>query len=267
MARLRPQDAERRKLNAASADFSEALARGLQIMCAYDEKHQQMSISDLSRIVDLPRATVRRTLLTLVSLGYAEADGRMFRLTPRTLRLASAYLMASPVTSSLQPACDRLAQATNETCLVATLDDTEVVTICFALPPQTMPGGTGIGYRLPVYCTALGRVMLASKTDAEVDSHLARVRLEKLTEFTETDPAVIRRDIARVREQGYSFMDQQAEYGYRSIAVPIHRFDGKVVGALNIGGRAGRTTAEQMQTEYLHLLRDCAEDLRLQLLA
>ena len=202
-----------------------------------------MSISHISRVVDLPRATVRRALLTLLRLGYAEADGRMFRLTPRTLRLSSAYLTSNPVTTSLQPACEKLARLTHETCLVAVIEDLEVVTIAFALPPHSMPGGTGIGYRLPIYCTALGRVVLASRSDSEIDAYFACAKLEKITEFTEVNQAAIKRDILNVRDVGFSFMDQQAEYGYRSIAVPVRRFDGKIICALNIGGRTERTTA------------------------
>ena len=90
MSRLRPQDAEKRARRADAADFSEALGRWLSVISAFDEQRRQMTLSDVARAVDLPRATVRRSLATLVSLGYLEADGRLFRLTPRILKLAIA---------------------------------------------------------------------------------------------------------------------------------------------------------------------------------
>lgn len=266
MSRLREQDAQRRRQSGAGPEFSEALARGLQIMSAFDATRPQMSISDLSRHVDLPRATVRRSLLTLVELGYAEIEGRMFRLLPRTLELASAFLSSSPVATVYQPSCERLSRETTETCMLAAIGQDEVVTIAFAVPPQTMPGGTGVGYRLPIYCTALGRVLMASRSDDEIDAYLARARLEPLTEWTQTDPAAIRAEIMRVRQDGYCLMDQQAEYGYRSIAVPVRRFDGQVVAALNVGGRAGRITPEQMIEKFLPRLLDETRQLRPRLL-
>src|SRR5256885_15996256 len=82
MSRLRPQDAEARARRAIGADFSEALARGLGVITAFDEQRRQMTLSDVARAVDLPRATVRRSRATLVSLGYVEAAGRLFRPRP-----------------------------------------------------------------------------------------------------------------------------------------------------------------------------------------
>src|SRR5437870_351452 len=105
MSRLRPKDAEKRAERPNSTDFSEALARGLSVITAFDAQRRQMSLSDIARAIDLPRATVRRALTTLVALGYLEAEGRLFRLTPRILKLAIAYLSSDPVPSILQPVC------------------------------------------------------------------------------------------------------------------------------------------------------------------
>ncbi len=72
----------RPRSSAPSAPTSpKALARGLGVISAFDEQRRQLTLSDVARAVDLPRATVRRSLATLVSLGYLEADGRLFRLT------------------------------------------------------------------------------------------------------------------------------------------------------------------------------------------
>ncbi len=76
MSKLRPLDAERRAQRPDSANFSEALARGLSVITAFDDQRRRMTLSDVARAVDLPRATVRRALATLVDLGYLEAEGR-----------------------------------------------------------------------------------------------------------------------------------------------------------------------------------------------
>ncbi|HWK48018.1 MAG TPA: IclR family transcriptional regulator C-terminal domain-containing protein [Stellaceae bacterium] len=266
MARLRPIDAERRRQSDAGPDFSEALARGLQIMAAFSEDRRQMSLSDVARVVDLPRATVRRALHTLTYLGYVETDGRLHRLTPRILRLASAYLTSNTVTTVLQPACERIAREVGESCTAAVLQADEVVMIARALPAQLLPVGAGIGYRLPAYCSALGRVLLAALPDDTLTAYLARTEFVEITPYTVTDPAWLKEEILRVRAAGFAFVDQEAEYGFRSIAVTLRKFDGTSIAALNIGVRSERATAEVMFGSYLTLLREAAEELRPQLI-
>ncbi len=265
MPRLRPADAEKRRQDNAGPEFSEALARGLQVIAAFDAERRQMSLSDLARAVDLPRATARRSLLTLVHLGYVEADGRLFRLTPRILRLASAYLTSNAVSTLLQPACDRIAADVGESCTAAVLAADEVVMIARALPAQLVPAGVGIGYRLPAFCSALGRVLLAARPDAEVQAYLARTTLAPVTPHTVTDPAVLLAAVQAVRAAGFAFVDQEAEHGFRSVAVPARRFDGTVVAALNIGARIERLTPEAMAGPLRQRLAAAAAELRHQL--
>jgi len=254
MSRLRPQDAEARAQRALGADFSEALARGLGVISAFDEQRRQMTLSDVARAVDLPRATVRRSLATLVSLGYLEVDGRLFRLTPRILKLAIAYLSSDPVPSILQPVCERLCRQVGASCSVAVRDGEEAVMIARAVPARPASVGLGVGYRLPVFCSALGRVLASAMPDAELDAFLAQLKPVRLTRQTVVSKPEIRRLILDARKKGYALADQEAENGIRSIAVPLVRFDGKVVAALNIGVQPEQVSTKTMIADYLPLL-------------
>src|ERR1700704_6482862 len=80
-----------------SRTYVTALARGLSVMKAFDEQHAALTLSDVARIVGLPRASARRALLTLEALGYVDITGRMFSLSPQVLTLARAYLASSPM--------------------------------------------------------------------------------------------------------------------------------------------------------------------------
>ena len=97
MARLRAEDAERRVASGHGPDFLEAFARGLR---------------DVARATDLPKPSVRRALHTLTCLGMAASDGRTYRLTPRIMELASAYLGSNMVSTIVQPACERIGDRT-----------------------------------------------------------------------------------------------------------------------------------------------------------
>jgi IclR family pca regulon transcriptional regulator len=254
MSRLRPQDAEVRAQRALGADFSEALARGLGVVSAFDEQRRQMTLSDVARAVDLPRATVRRALATLVALGYVEADGRLFRLTPRILKLAIAYLSSDPVPSILQPVCERLCRQVGASCSVAVRDGEEAVMIARAVPARPASVGLGVGYRLPVFCSALGRVLASAMPDAELDAFLTQLRPVRFTRQTVVSKPEIRRLILDARKKGYALADQEAEIGIRSIAVPLIRFDGRAVAAINIGVQPEQVSAKAMIADYLPLL-------------
>ena len=261
MTRLRQEDSDRRRAAALGPDHSEALARGLQILTAFDASHRAQSLSQLAAHVGLPRATARRALLTLVALGYVELEDRQFRLTPRVLRLASAYLTSNPVSTLLQPACDRIAREVGESCSAAVLERDDVVMVARAVPAQLMPIGAGIGFRLPAYCSALGRVLLAALPDDAVAAYLARTPLAAITPNTLTRPAAIANAIAIVRQAGFCLADQEAEPGFRSVAVPIRRFDGTVIAALNIGARAEAADVATMTGSFLQRLQEAAAEL------
>ncbi len=260
MSKLGPQDAARRQDAGLGADHSEALARGLQIMAVFDGTHRTLTLSEVAEAVNLPRATARRALLTLVSLGYMVLEGRQFRLTPRVLRLASAYLTSNVVSTLLQPACDRVARDAGESCTAAVLEAGAAVMIARALPLQLVPAGAGIGYRLPAYCSALGRVLLAALPPAGLAAYLQTATLDPVTAHTVTDRRDLEAAIGVVRETGFAYVDQEAEAGFRSIAVPLKRFDGTVVAAINIGARVEQADRAMMTGRLLQtLLTEAAE--------
>lgn len=261
MARLRDADAQKRRESNRSPDFSEALARGLRVIGAFDAQRPQLTLSEVARAIDLPRATARRAIVTLQELGYLASDGRLFRLTPKVLELATTYLSSNLVSTLLQPRCEHIAQLIGEACSVAVLEGDDVVMIAHASPRRFMSVGVGVGLRLPAHCSSLGRVLLAALPPAELDGFLARTALLPATAHTLTDKAVLRARLEEVRRQGYALVDQEAELGFRSIAVPVRRYDGHVVAAINVGARVEAASVQSLLEGYLPLLRGEAEVL------
>jgi IclR family pca regulon transcriptional regulator len=124
-----------------------------------------------------------------------------------------------------------------------------------------VPAGVGIGFRLPADCSALGRVLLADLPSPALDDYLARTPLRAVTSHTLTDPNAIRAQIATAKAAGFSFVDQEAEHGFRSIAVPLRKFDGSLLAALNIGARVEQADAAVMTGHYLEMLKQEASNL------
>jgi len=266
MPRIKRSQTEQTLADEAGAEFLEALARGLRVIEAFGRDRRWLTLSDVARLVDLPRASVRRTLFTLVKLGFAERDDRLFRLTPRILGLAGAYLSSNAVTDTVQPALDRLSEEIGEACSAAVLDGQDVVMIAHASPNRMLAVSAQVGLRLPALSTSLGRVLIAALDDKQVDAWLARARVTKLTPSTVTDKAGLRRAIMQARSDGFAIADQEAESGFRSISVPLKRRDGRTIAALNVGVHTERVPLGAMRKVFLPRLRALSETLTTQLL-
>jgi IclR family transcriptional regulator, pca regulon regulatory protein len=248
--------------NRGATDFIESLDRGLRVLELFGGGHRPMTLSDLARAADLPRATARRILFTLERAGFVASDGKLFRLTPRVLVLASAYLTSNHVVSVLQPVLDRLSSDAQEISSMAILDGYDAVFIARASPTRVFSAGIDIGYRLPAFCTSVGRVLLSQLSDSELTAALDAMDLKPMTAFTVTDKRRVLEAISGDRKQGYSLVDREAEPGFRSISVPVHRYDGTIVAAINMGAHVDRVSAEEMIESFLPRLRDAAASVK-----
>jgi IclR family transcriptional regulator, pca regulon regulatory protein len=266
MPRLKPQAAAKRASNPLGRDFSESLSRGLQIITTFGPSARALTLSEVARRVDLPRATARRSLLTLAQMGYVQEESRLFSLTPRVLELAAAYLSASPSAVILQPCCERLAAEYGETFSVAAMDGENAVMIAYATPRRMYMDAPGIGLRLPAFCSAVGRVLLAGLPGAEREKFLIRLRPKAITKRTVTDKTRLRAILEQVAADGFAMAEEEAELGFRSLAVPVRRAGGAVAFALNTGMHVDRGSAESLQAKYLPRLCAAAEQLSAQLI-
>jgi len=266
MPRLRRTAAEQRIAKSGGPEFLEALARALRIVQAFSRSTTPLTISDIARLVDLPRASVRRTLHTLGHLGYLETDGHTFRLTPRILTLASAYLLSNSISNVLQPAVERMTTEVRETCSAAVLDGDDAIMIANATPNRVINLSAQIGFRLPAVSSSLGRVLLAALDDAELDRLLSRITPKKLTAATVVDRIKLHRTILKARSEGYSLVDEEVEVGFRSISVPLRRVDGRIIASLNIGAHSNRVSLDTMRKVFLPKLQTLAAELQSQMI-
>jgi len=244
-------------------NFMTSLARGLSVIRAFTEREPNLTIADIAKITGLPRAAARRCLLTLMQLGYAGSDGRTFFLKPKILALGYSFLSSAPLATILDPLIEQVSGAVQESCSAAVLDEDELVYIARAATKRIMSVGLNVGSRLPAYCTSMGRVLLAALPDAELDAYLGRVPLKPFTERTIVVADTLKRELERVRERGFSLVDQELELGLRSIAVPIRTASGGVVAAVNVSAQAARVTCPEMEVQFLPRLLRAADEARI----
>lgn len=227
--------AKRELAGISPSDYSEALERGLAVFEAFKTPNAQLTQADVARILDLPRATVRRALVTLTHLGYLDLEGRTYRLAPKVLDIASAYLISNPITRILQPLCERVANEFGASSTVAVLDRADAVMIARALPEQSVTLGVGLGYRVPAPQSALGRVLLSILDEEHrrelIISSLANVREED----REREISRIQTAIDEASRDGFSYVADEVDLGFHSVAIPLRRWDGVQIAALNVG--------------------------------
>jgi IclR family transcriptional regulator, pca regulon regulatory protein len=256
------QDQSSKAQSAADRDFVASLEKGLLVIEAFDASRPRLTLSDVAKLTGITRAAARRYLLTLTKLGYAEFDGRYFSLTPRILRLGYAYLSSASLSAQVQPFLERISEETGESSSAAILDGDDIVYIARSATRRIMSIGLGVGSRLPAHCTALGRAILAYQPEDALRAYLQRVRLEARTPKTITDKSAFQASLDAARAQGYAIVNEELEYGLRSIAVPVVQKSGRVSIALNLSAQAGRISAGEMEERFLPLLKSASETLR-----
>jgi IclR family transcriptional regulator, pca regulon regulatory protein len=108
--------------------------------------------------------------------------------------------------------------------------------------------------------------MLGQFDNAELASRLAKMRREPMTAQTVTDPKALLAAISSDRDSGYSLVDREAEPHFRSVSVPIHRYDGAIIAAINMGAHVDRVSTDEMIKRFLPLLREGADAVKSMLL-
>lgn len=216
-------------------DYVQSLARGLQVIRAFDQTHASMTLSEVAERSGLSRAVARRCLLTLGHLGYIGSRGRQFFLTPRVLDLGFAFLSSLDLPEIAMPVMEQLSLRLDESCSLCLLDGHDIVYVARVPVKRVMAVALGVGARLPAFAASMGRVLVAGLDDVALDEWLSTVELRALTPKTIHDREGLRTELLRVRSLGYALVTQELEPSLCSIAVPIRDRSQRVVAALNVG--------------------------------
>ena len=220
-----------------------------------------MTLSQVASETGNTRAGARRILLTLIHEGYAVSDGKFFDLTPQVLELGHSVLSSKGVWEIAKPFIDNLSSETQESVSAAILDKFDVVYVSGAQYHRVISVGISVGARFPAHCTANGRVLLAAQPDDQWSDMLSRIKLTKMTDKTVVDKKEFGKILERVRDQGWSFVNQELEIGLMSIAAPVKTSSGTLVGAINIGVPTLRISPEKMVSNVLPKLLRTTTDI------
>lgn len=246
---------------AEQSEMVNSLARGISVIKSFNEEHPVMTLSEVAQRSDMTRASTRRFLRTLQALGYVQAEGRYYRLRPKILELGYSYLASLPWWRPAQKVVERLAGEFSRPCAVGVIDRTDVLYVAHAVPVGTAAFQRSVGTRLPLFATAMGRVMLADLDEAEQDAYLNRIELLPITQYTVKDRAAFKRKLKQIRRDGYAVIDQELEVGLRQVGVPIVDRGGRVVSAISTSDHQPLATKPDVIERFVTPLREAAAEI------
>jgi IclR family pca regulon transcriptional regulator len=258
----------RKKMSAAASadepgrkDFVASLEKGLAVLTCFNREASRLTVSEVARLAGSSPASARRSLRTLHTLDYLESDGKRFWVAPRALLLAHAYLASRPTPQLAQPLLDALSERTRESASLGQLVGDDVIIIARSTARRSLSTGLGIGSRLPGYCSATGRVLLASLPPAEAARRVHAMPRKALTPRTVHKTDEVLELVARCREQGWAGNDGELEIGVRSMAVPVYDREGSIVAAMSIAVRSERMTLAEFRDAFLASLCKARDNL------
>jgi DNA-binding IclR family transcriptional regulator len=216
---------------------SQSVARAMAILEIIG-RHKALTGTKINELLGFHRSTTYRLLGTLRQLKYVRKDeySGLFVLTPKVLKLASAVTERQDITSAARPFLEQLHEKTQETVHLAILDERELVYLDKLESTRNLRVvmSSQKGLHAPLYCTGIGKVLLAWLDHEDFEDYLGNTPFTRFTEYTLTDAEAIRREAEEIRMQGYASDREEHELGVFCVAAPIRGARGRVAAALSV---------------------------------
>ena len=231
--------------------YSQSLERGLAILACFTPKRPVLGIADIADELDMSRSTTHRYVLTLTALGYLEQGAqRKYRLGLRVTDLGMSALNGTGLREHAHPYLEELRQRSTYTASLAVLDGSEIVYVDRARSLRRRQSesdlGLAPGTRLPAYCTAMGKVLLANLPDSEQREILSSMKLTKRGPNTITSKEALRDELSEVREEGFAVNDEELAPELHSIAAPVRNEAREVVAAASLAAHTSTISLSEL---------------------
>ncbi|MGV9878749.1 IclR family transcriptional regulator [Streptomyces sp. NPDC003006] len=244
-----------------------AVTRSLDILELFLEGDGTFSAPEVTRRLQLPRTTVHELLTTLAARSYLvqipDQPGR-YRLGVRTYQLGSRYAEQLDLAAEGQQVAREVAETCDETVHVAILEDTDVIYIAKVDSTHAVRMVSAAGRRLPAHCTSVGKMLLASLPQPELEARLNGREFAAMTPDSITDPDELLTALTAVRERGVAVEHRESNPDVSCVAAPVRDSAGRVVAALSISVPMIRWS-EERESELAELAAKGAGDLSVRL--
>lgn len=220
-----------------------------------------IGLMDLSTRLELHKSTVHRLLLSLICMGYVkqEEETGKYLLTFKVVEISEKVLARVDIVSLIHPFITELANNCRETVHFVQRRGTEVFYLDKVAPlypyESAIRMASQVGLARPLYCSAVGKAILAEMSDEEVEYIWNHSIIEKKTEHTKTSLAELKAELDEVREIGYALDNEENELGVRCIAVCVKNHRREPNNAFSISAPASRMTDERIKALAADILK------------
>lgn len=242
-----------------------SLSRGLQIIGILADGRNGLPLTEIARKAGLSKSSAHRLLQVLLQEGFVTQDGEVshYRLSLKLLALSSNLIAGLGLDQLVRPLLEELSQATKQTVHLALWDSSVAVYAVYAQkidPPSSIRMYSQVGKRVPMYCTGLGKAILAFLPEERAKEVVAVEELKRHTPNTITKSTALLEHLSLIRSRGYALDEEEHEEGIRCIAAPLLDQQNRVLGAVSLATLAFRVDKETMLSWWPQL-RDCAQQI------
>ncbi len=227
-----------------------SVAKALMILDLLTENPHGLSLSAISRKLNMAKSTTHGILSTMRDFGYIEQSpfNGYYKLGMRLFEAGNVIANNMDVRRIAIPYIQKLVDEVHETVHLAVLDKGEVLYIDKQECIRSFRIISQVGSRLPAHCTGVGKALLAYLPAEEVKRIIATKGLQRYTKHTITDPVKLEAELESIRKQGYALDNQEIMESLQCVAAPIRNYDGKVCAAISVSGVSSRIKGEMLQT-------------------
>lgn len=214
-----------------------SLARAMQVLECFSVEEPELGISEIAKRLGMQKSTIFNILSTFQKTGYIcqNPNTSKYYLSVKILHLGYIVNQHMGLRDVFAPYLSKIAEATGEICYFGMLDNDEVLYIESAHPASQQLSRNILGERAPLYCTGLGKVMLAHLPPEEIERILSQ-EIRQFTPYTLSDRDAMRAHLEEIRLNGYAVDNMEHEFGVRCVAVPVYNAAGRVFAAVSVSG-------------------------------
>ena len=221
-----------------------SVRKALEILSSFSPSKPTWTLSELSRVLAIPKSTAHNLLRTLQSFDFVRQnpEDKRFYLGPKVSELGWLFSQQTQLVSKAMPHMRRLAERTKETIKLGILSTSQVLVVATLESPHQLHTRGDVGRRWPLHSCSMGKAILAALPDEEVHNIVLERGLARFTERTITTESVLRRTLAQIRKKGYSVDREENEPGVRCAAASVTDTVRHALGALSMSGPSVRIT-------------------------
>lgn len=214
----------------------QSVKRAVYILERLASSKNGATASEIAKELGVNRSTVFRLMETLIEAGYVRQATltKRYHLTMKLFSLGSKLLDEMDIRSCARPVLESLQKETGHTVHLGLRDLNEVVYIDKITGTNPIQMYSMIGRRAPLYCTGIGKAILAFMKDHEIDQFLRNTKLIRFTPNTIVDPIKLWQEIKEIRVRGYALDMEEHEMGIRCVAAPIFDYTQEVIGSISL---------------------------------